>query len=166
MFQNKLRMQRMIKVHSISIKHIRCDSFRISDSQIKAATSKLLDRRRNLVDDLWFESCLSFSLHLLSSLLLVIFTLHVLKFTSQSFDFVFVLIDLSLVHVEFSCHGFHLACLFFQVLLINRELFSNLRSRLSSKQVFEFNVEILFFLDQGIPFNNLFGLLDETFLKS
>ena len=71
------------------------------------------------MDDSWLESLLSLSLHLLSSLLLVVLSLHVLKLASQSFDFILVLVDLSLIHVELSSHGFHLTGLFFEILLVD-----------------------------------------------
>ena len=51
----------------------------LSDSQVEAATGESLDRGSDLVDDLWLKSLLSLSLHLLSSLLLVVLSLHVLK---------------------------------------------------------------------------------------
>ena len=109
---------------------------------------------------------LSFSLHLLSALLLVVLTLHVLKFTSQSFDLVLILVHLSLVHVELSGHGFHLAGLFFKVLLVDGELLSNFWTRLSREQVLQLDIELLFFLDNNILLNNLFSLFDESLLQS
>jgi len=71
------------------------------------------------MDDLRLQSLLGLSLHLLSSLLLVVLSLHVLEFSCQSFDFVFVLIYLGLVHVQLCSHSLHLGGLLFQVLLID-----------------------------------------------
>jgi len=71
------------------------------------------------MDDLRLQSLLGLSLHLLSSLLLVILSLHVLELSSQSFDLVLVLVDLSLVHVQLSSHCLHLGGLLFQILLID-----------------------------------------------
>ena len=137
-----------------------------SDSQIVASSSKSLSRSVGLVDSSWLESLLGFSLHLLSSLLLVVLSLHVLEFSSQSFNFVLVLVNLSLVHVELSGHSLHLRSLFLQVLLIDRELLSDFRSRLSGQEVLELNVELLFLLDDDVLFNDLFGLLDQSLLES
>jgi len=113
----------------------------------------------------WFESLSCFSLHLLSSLLLVVLSLHVLKFSCESFDLILILIDLSLVHVQLSSHCLHLAGLFLQVLLIDGKLFSNLWAWLSSKKVFELNVKLLFLLDDNILLNDFFSFLDESLLK-
>ena len=71
------------------------------------------------MDLLVLHPVLGLTLHLLTALLLVVLSLHFLKFTSESFNFVLVLIDLGLVHVKLSCHGLHLVGLFLQVLLIN-----------------------------------------------
>lgn len=112
------------------------------------------------------ESLLSLSLDLLSTLLLVVFALHVLQLASESLDFVLVLVHLRLIHVEFGCHGLHLAGLFLKVLLINRQLFRDLGSGLSGKQVLKLNVELLLLLDDDVFLNDLLGLLDETLLQS
>lgn len=71
------------------------------------------------MDDSWLESLLGFSLHLLASLLLVVLSLHVLELTSESLDFVLVLVDLSLIHVKLSSHCLHLTGLLLQILLVD-----------------------------------------------
>jgi len=71
------------------------------------------------MDDLRLQSLLGLSLHLLSSLLLVVLSLHVLQLSSQSFNLVLVLVHLSLVHVQLSSHRLHLRRLLFQILLID-----------------------------------------------
>lgn len=114
----------------------------------------------------WLESLLSLSLHLLSSLLLVVLSLHVLELSGESLDFVLVLIDLSLVHVQFSCHCLHLTSLLLQVLLVNGELLSNFRTWLSGKKVLELDIEFFFLLDNDILLNDFFSLLDESLLES
>ena len=91
----------------------------ISNSKREASASKSLLRRRVLVDLLVFHPVLGLALHLLTTLLLVVLSLHFLKFTSESLNFILVLIDLSLVHVKLSCHSLHLVGLFLQILLIN-----------------------------------------------
>ena len=111
-----------------------------SDSQVEATTSELLDRGVHLVDDLRLESSLSFALHLLASLLLVVLALHVLQLASQSLDLVLVLIDLSLIHVQLSSHRLHLARLLLEILLVDRQLLSDLRTRLSCKQVLQLDI--------------------------
>ena len=88
-----------------------------------------------MVDSSWLESLLGFSLHLLSSLLLVVLSLHVLELSRESLNLILVLIDLSLVHVELSSHSLHLRCLLFKVLLVDGKLFSNLWTRLSGEKV-------------------------------
>lgn len=108
---------------------------------------------------------LSLSLHLLAPLLLVVLSLHFLEFTSESLDFVLVLVHLGLVHVEFGRHCLHLVRLLFQVLLVNGELFGNFGTGLPGKQVFKLNVEFLLLLNGDILLNDLFRLLDETFLE-
>jgi hypothetical protein len=113
----------------------------------------------------WVESLLGFALDLLTTLLLVVLALHVLELASKALDLVLVLIDLSLVHVKFSGHGLHLSGLLLEVLLVDRELFGNLGTGLSGKQVLKFNVELLLLLDDNILLNNLLGLLNETLLE-
>ena len=105
-------------------------------------------------------------MHLLASLLLVVLSLHVLELTSQSFDLIFVLVNLSLIHIEFSSHCLHLRSLFLQILLIDGKLLSSLWSGLSGKKVFKLNIEVLLLLNKGVSFNNLFGLLDKSSLES
>ena len=76
---------------------------------------------------------LSLSLNLLAALLLKVSAFHFLQLSGESLDLVLVLVDLSLVHIEFSGHSFHLRSLFLEVLLIDRELFCNFRAWLSCK---------------------------------
>ena len=138
-----------------------------SNSKIETATGKSLNwRSSTLIDDSGFKSLLGLSLHLLSSLLLIVFSLHVLQFSCKSLNLVLVLIDLSLVHVQLCSHCFHLACLLFQVLLIDRQLFSNLRTWLSGKKVLQFYIQFLFLLNDDIFFDNFFSLLDQSSLES
>lgn len=106
-----------------------------------------------------------FALHLLTAFLLVVFALHVLELACETFDLVFVLIDLGLVHVELSSHSLHLVSLFLKVLLVDGELFGNFRTGLSSQEVLQLNVELLLLLDHDILLNDFFSLLDESLLK-
>ena len=137
-----------------------------SDSQIVASSSKSLSRSVGLVDSSWLESLLGFSLHLLSSLLLVVLSLHVLELSRESLNLILILIDLSLVHVELSSHCLHLTCLLLQVLLIDRQLLGNLGTWLSSQEVLELHVELLFLLDDDVLLHDLFSLLDQSLLES
>ena len=119
-----------------------------------------------MIHNSWLKSLLSFSLHLLSSLLLVVLSLHILELSRESFNLILVLIDLSLVHVQLSCHRLHLRSLLLEVLLVDRELLSNLWSRLSSQEVLELNIELLFLLDYDVLLHDLFSLLDQSLLES
>jgi len=157
-----LGTQGVIQLSTSSTNYKQADS----NSQVETATGEPLNWSRRLMDDSGFEALLRFSLHLLSSLLLVVLSLHVLELTSKSLDLVLVLIDLSLVHVQLSCHGLHLTGLFFEVLLVNGKLFGNFWSWLSSQQVLKLNIELLFLLDVDILFNDLFSLLDQSLLES
>lgn len=105
-------------------------------------------------------------MHLLSSLLLVVLSLHILELSCESLNFILVLIDLSLVHVELGSHGLHLTGLLLQVLLVDGELLSHLRSGLSSQEILKLNVELLLLLDDDVLFNYLLSLLDESLLES
>ena len=111
------------------------------------------------------KSLLSLALDLLSALLLVVLAFHILELTGESLNLVLVLVDLSLVHIKFGSHGLHLASLFLKVLLIDRELFSNLRAWLAGKEILQLDVELLLFLDNDILLHNLFSLLDQTLLQ-
>ena len=102
---------------------------------------------------------------MLSPLLLVVLSLHVLELSGQSFDLILVFVDLSLVHVELCSHCLHLTCLLLQVLLIDGELFSDFRTWLSGKKILELDVELLLFLDNYILFDDFLGLLDQSLLK-
>jgi len=105
-------------------------------------------------------------LHLLSSLLLVVLSLHVLELSSQSLDLILVLVDLSLVHIELSSHSLHLGGLFLQILLIDRKLLGNFWSRLSRQEVLKLNIELFLLLDNNVLFNDLLSLLDQSLLES
>lgn len=111
------------------------------------------------------KSLLSLALDLLSALLLVVLAFHILELTGESLNLVLVLVDLSLVHIKFGSHGLHLASLFLKVLLIDRELFSDLRAWLAGKEILQLDVELLLFLDDDILLHNLFSLLDQTLLQ-
>lgn len=102
---------------------------------------------------------------LLPSLLLVVSTLHLLQLPGKSLNLVFVLIDLRLVHIEFSRHCLHLVGLLLKVLLVDRQLFSDFRSGLSRKQVFELHIKLLFLLNDHIFLNDLFCLFDQSLLQ-
>jgi len=104
-------------------------------------------------------------LHLVAALLLVVLALHVLEFSGQALDLVLVLVDLGLVHVKLGGHSLHLVRLLLQVLLVDRELFSDFRARLSSQQVLQLDVELLLLLDHHIFLHDFFSLFDETFLQ-
>ena len=86
-----------------------------SDCEVEAAACEPLDGLGGLLDGFGFESLLGFSLHLFSSLLLVVLPLHVLEFSSESLNFILILIDLSLVHIEFTGHSLHLPRFLFQI---------------------------------------------------
>ena len=103
---------------------------------------------------------------MLSSLLFVVLSLHVLELSSESFDLILVLIDLSLVHVELGSHCLHLTCLLLQILLIDGQLLGNLWTWLSSQEILKLNVELLLLLDDDILLDNLLSLLDQSLLKS
>ena len=105
-------------------------------------------------------------MHLLSSLLLVVLSLHVLELSSQSLDLILVLVDLSLVHIELSSHSLHLGGLFLQILLIDRKLLGNFWSRLSRQEVLKLNIELFLLLDDNVLFNDLLSLLDQSLLES
>ena len=137
----------------------------VSDGKVKATTGESLARSCRLVDDSRLESLLGFSLHLLSSLLLVVLSLHVLELSGQSFDFILVLIDLSLIHVELGSHSLHLTGLLLEVLLVDGELFSNFRARLSSEEVLKLYVELFLLLDNDILLDNFLSLLDQSLLQ-
>ena len=137
-----------------------------SNGKVEATTSESLARCSSLVDDSWFESLLSLSLHLLSSLLLVVLSLHVLELSSESFDLILVLVDLSLIHVELGSHSLHLRGLLLEVLLVDGELLSDLWTRLSREKVLQLDVELLLLLDDDVLLNDLFGLLDQSLLES
>ena len=113
----------------------------------------------------WFHFLLGFALHSLTSLLLVVLSLHLLELASQPLNLVLVLVDLSLVHVEFGSHGFHLVGLLLQVLLVDGKLFGNLRTWLSGQKVLELDVELFLLLDGHVLLDHLLGLLDQTLLE-
>lgn len=137
-----------------------------SDGEREATASETLLWARVLVDLPRFHLLLSFALHGFASLLLVVLSLHLLELASQPLDLILVLVDLGLVHVELSGHGFHLVGLLLQVLLVDRELFGDFWARLSSQKVLEFDVELFFLLDGHVLLDDLFSLLDQTLLES
>ena len=104
-------------------------------------------------------------MHLVAALLLVVLALHVLEFSGQALDLVLVLVDLGLVHVKLGGHSLHLVRLLLQVLLVDRELFSDFRARLPSQQVLQLDVELLLLLDHHIFLHDFFSLFDEAFLQ-
>ena len=108
---------------------------------------------------------LRFLVVLLAALLLVVASLHFLELASESFDLVLVLVDLRLVHVELSGHCLHLVGLFFEVLLVDRQLLSDLGARLPCEQVLQLDIELLLLLDDDVFLNDLFRLLDQALLK-
>lgn len=108
---------------------------------------------------------LSFFLHFSSLLLLEVSSLRVLNFFGQSFNFIFIFISLSLIHVKFSCHSFHCSCFFLQTLLIDRKLFCNLRSGLSCKNVLQLGVKLFLFLYNDIFLYYFFSLFYQSLLK-
>lgn len=108
---------------------------------------------------------LCFLVVLLAALLLVVASLHFLELASEAFDLVLVLVDLRLVHVELGGHRLHLVGLFLEVLLVDRQLLSDLGARLPSEQVLQLDIELLLLLDDDIFLNDLFGLLDQALLK-
>jgi len=119
-----------------------------------------------LVDLPWLHLLLSLALHGLTTLLLVVLPLHLLKLASQALNFVLVLVHLSLVHVQLSSHGLHLVRLLLQVLLVDGELLSDFRARLSSQKVLQFNVELLLLLNGHVLLDHLLSFLDKTLLES
>ena len=118
-----------------------------------------------LVDLARFKLGLSLALHRLAALLLVVLSLHLLKFSSETLNFVLILVNLSLVHVELGSHGLHLRGLLLEVLLVNRQLLGDFGARLSGKQVLQLNVELFFLLDGHVLLNDLLSFLDESLLE-
>lgn len=138
-----------------------------SNSQVKSASRKSLNRGGRGFDPvLGVKALLRLPLNLLAALLLIVFAFHVLQLASQPLDLVLVLIHLSLIHVEFSGHGLHLAGLFLEILLVDAKLFGHFGSRLSGQKIFQLNVQFFFLLDDNILFDNLFGFFDQTLLQS
>jgi hypothetical protein len=105
--------------------------FASSDGEWEATTCEPLLRASVLVDLPRFHLLLSLTLHGFAALLLVVLPLHFLEFTGKTLNFILVLIDLSLVHVEFGSHGLHLVRLLLQILLVDGKLLSNLGAGLS-----------------------------------
>jgi len=71
---------------------------------------------------------------------------------------------LRLIHVELTRHGLHLPRLFAQILLIYRQLLSDLRPRLARKNILELHVQLFLFLDEQILLNNLFSFRNQALL--
>ena len=137
-----------------------------SDCQSETTASKPLLRSGVLVDLLVVHPVLSFTLHLLATLLLVILSLHLLKLTSQPLYLILVLIDLSLVHVQLSSHSLHLVSLLLQVLLVDGKLLGDFWTWLTSQQVLQLKIELLLLLDGDVLLHDFLSLLDESLLKS
>jgi len=55
--------------------------------------------------------------------------------------------------------------LLLEVLLVDRELFSNFWAGLSGQKVLELNVELLFLLNHNVFLNDLLSFLDESLLE-
>ena len=104
-------------------------------------------------------------MHLVAALLLVVLALHVLELARKPFNFILVLIDLSLVHVELSSHSLHLVGLFLQILLVDAQLLGHFWTWLTSQQVLQLNIELLLLLYKHIFFYDLFCLLDQALLQ-
>ena len=117
------------------------------------------------MDLLVFHPVLSLALHLLTTFLLVVLSLHFLEFAGKSLDFVLVLVDLGLVHVQLGCHSLHLVGLFLQVLLVDRQLLSDFRTWLAGKQVLQLDIELFLLLDADILLYHLLSLLDQPLLQ-
>lgn len=90
-----------------------------SDGEVETTAGESLLRTGVLVNGFGVHAVGSFALHLLTAFLLVVLALHVLELASEALDFVLVLVDLGLVHVEFSSHGLHLVGLLLEVLLVD-----------------------------------------------
>jgi len=111
------------------------------------------------------KSLLSLALNLLAALLLVVLAFHILKLTGESLDLVLVLIDLSLIHVEFSGHSLHLSGLLLKVLLIDGELLGDLRAGLSGKEILQLNVQLLLLLNDDVLLDDFLCFLNQTLLQ-
>lgn len=136
-----------------------------SDSEWESTSGEALLGHSVLVNGLGFHPVLGLSLHLLTSLLLIVLPLHLLELTSKTLNFILVLIDLSLVHVELGSHGFHLISLLLQILLVDRQLFGNLRAWLSGEQVLKLKIKLFLLLDGNIFLDDFLSLLDESLLE-
>lgn len=71
-----------------------------------------------------------------------------------------------LVHVELSSHSLHLVGLFFEILLVNGQLLSDLRTWLTCQQSLQLDVELFLLLNDDVLLDNLLSLLNKTLLKS
>lgn len=71
-----------------------------------------------------------------------------------------------LVHVELSSHSLHLVGLFFEILLVNGKLLSDLRTWLTCQQSLQLDVELFLLLNDDVLLDNLLSLLNKTLLKS
>lgn len=138
-----------------------------SDCKVEATASESLLRTSLRLDALVapLSLVLGLSLVLVAALLLDVSAFHVLEFTGKTLDFVLVLVNLSLVHVELCSHCLHLAGLLLEVLLVDGKLFSHLGARLSRQQVFQLNVQLFLLLDNYVLLNNFLSLFDKTFLE-
>lgn len=136
-----------------------------SDGEREATTGEALLRACVLVNLARLKLSLSLALHSLTTLLLVVLSLHFLELTGQTLDLILVLVDLGLIHVELSGHSLHLARLLLQVLLVDGELLGDFGAGLPRKQVLKLDVELLLLVNRDILLDDLLSFLDEALLK-
>lgn len=84
----------------------------------------------------------------------------------ESLVFEAVSIDLCLVILEFSNHVLQLLSSLLKVLLINLELFSDLRARLLGQNVLKLNVKLFFLLNEDVLLTDLLGFRNQTLLET
>jgi len=96
---------------------LRKSLYEISNCKIKATSGEALLGTGRLVN--LVRARVSFTVHLLATLLLIVLALHILKLSRESLNLILVLVDLGLVHVEFGRHGLHLVRLLLKILLVN-----------------------------------------------
>ena len=77
-----------------------------------------------------------------------------------------VCMDLRLVVFKFKNHFFKLFGPFFQVLLVNYQLFCDFWTTLLSQDVFKLDVKLFLFLNQHVFLRNFFSLGNQPFLKT
>lgn len=163
-----MRTQLLRELYKVALHSQRAAHAHLSDCKVESATSEALlgtglrlDARVALTVGL----LLGLPVVLLSALLLVVATLHLLQLAGQPLNLVLVLVDLGLVHVQLGSHRLHLVGLLLQVLLVDRQLLSDFGAGLSSKQVLQLNIQFFLLLDDHVLLNNILSLLDETLLE-